>query len=341
MRNGIPVEELKKIPWFDATAVTSSRAILSTCFFVKGEWHSWFWADGQLRPIFMQPVEASYFGDAPERETDPCFRLLELAAQKISFVDMVKASIGITHDFRNLATSLAKIKCFFELSKTRKSEVSRFVQTEMEYMIYVCRSVFDLLQEMFAKHWEKVELKDTSIRKRKLPKSFADVVLHGDRIRTDKEIMDKYGLPQSFANWYLAHAQFFVQIRTLRNAFDHRGETACKVVFCTERGFAIHREEPQWCTFYDWPKEAELRNELVPLRPVLNMILANLINVTDTLAQVLDYVIQLPKPYFPNLHYFTRGHYDREFKEMGDVLKNCLWDDTEATISIAAMSTAH
>lgn len=335
LQTGIPLSELKKIPFLDPESISNSRAITSLSFYVAGEWHCWMAPAGELIKVQMWPCEAGYFGDSGERDTDPRFRLLELAAQRISFVDMLKSIVGITHDLRNLATSLAKMKCFYEISKTRQSEVARFVQTEMEYMIYVCRSAFDLLQLMFAKHWQRVELKDKSIKKKALPQSFADVILQGKRIKTDKEIMGKYGLPQSFANWYLTYAEFFVQIRDLRNAFAHHGEPACEVVFCTDRGFAIRRSEPRWSKFYEWPKEAELSNELVPLRPVLNSILGSLINVTDTFAQVLEYVIDLPKPFFPKLQYFTRGHHDGEFAAIDNVLTNCLWDDTDASLPLA------
>src|SRR5690242_3709191 len=114
---GISLEELKKIPYLDPESVSQNRAITCMSFYVQGEWHCWMAPDGKLIKMQMWPCEAGYFGDAPERATDPCFRLLELAAQKISFTDMLNSIIGITHDFRNLSTSLAKIKCFYEVSK--------------------------------------------------------------------------------------------------------------------------------------------------------------------------------------------------------------------------------
>ena len=124
----IPIEDMKQIPWFDSTAWTPSRAISSSCFYVDGKWQSWLPIDGKLQKMYMEPVESTYFGDKPERETDQCFELLNLAAQRISFPDMYRSIIGITGDFRNLATSLAKIRVFFKVSKARNG-VSRFVET--------------------------------------------------------------------------------------------------------------------------------------------------------------------------------------------------------------------
>jgi hypothetical protein len=246
---------------------------------------------------------------------------------------MHRASRGIWNDFQDLAASLAKIKLFFETSKTKGRETTRFVQTEVEFIVMVCRSVFDLLQEMIAAHWNRIELFEKPKHKRKLKSSFADIVLHGETIRTSEQITERFGLPKFFADWYVSQAPFFVSLRRLRNEMAHGGNVAVKGLYSTERGYAIHRWEKPWCSFYEWPKDVELPNQLVPIRPVLCSIISKVIAATDSFAQVLEGTIHLPNPLFPGFYFFSRGYYDRELSEISQVLEHSWWCDADSEVT--------
>ena len=322
----IQIESLKVIPFFDASAWSPGRAIAGLHFFVKGEWHCWFPAGNELRRIYAWPSEASYFGDAPERQTDQSFQLLNLIHQRSSFPEMDRASHGIWNDFQNFATSLAKINLFYETSKCSKgTETTRFVQTEIEYIVMVARGVYDLLQEMIAAHWDRIELHSSTTRKRSLPKSFADMTLKGEEPRTSDELLQRYGLPKSVGDWYVSQTPFFKWLRSLRNRMAHGGSSPVQLLFCNERGYAIQRGEKPWCELYDWPKEVELQNGLVPIRPAICTIIQNTVAVTDSFSQLLERTIQLPKELFPGLKYYSRGYHDREFHQIGEVLENSWW----------------
>jgi hypothetical protein len=325
----IPIEAFKVIPFFDAASWSPDRAISSLHFFVKGEWHCWFPAGNELQRVYAWPSEASYFGDAPERSTDQSFQFLNLTYQRASFPEMYRASHGIWNDFQNFATSLAKINLFFQSSKkTKGTETTRFVQTEIEYIVMVARGVYDLLQEMIAAHWDRIRLHKPLKSKRQLPKSFADVVLKGDQPRSSEELIEKYGLPKVFADWYVSQTRFFKWLRSLRNRMAHGGGSPVKILFCAERGYAIQRGEKPWCDLYDWPKEVEVQNGLVPIRPAICTIIWNTVTVTDSFAQVLERTIEFPKELFPGLKYYSRGYHDREFHQIGEVLTNSWWCDT-------------
>ena len=108
-----------------------------------------------------------------------------------------------------------------------------------------------------------------------------------------------------------------------------------KLLYSTERGYAIHRNEKHWRELYDWPKEVELPNELVPIRPLLCTIIWNVVRATETFAQVLERTIQLPEPLFPGLRFYSRGYYDRELDEIPHVMHNSWWCDAEATPKLA------
>lgn len=329
----LPLEAIKTIPFFDVTAWAPGRSISNPHFFVGGEWHCWFAAGNELRRIYAWPAEANYFGDAPERETDQSFRLLNLIHQRASYPEMYRASDGIWNDFQNFATSLAKINLFYETSKrTKGTDTVRFVQTEIEYIVMVGRGVYDLLQEMIAAHWERITLFEPAKHKRSLPKSFADMALKGDTPRTSEELQEKYGLPKILADWYVSQTLFFKWLRLLRNQLAHGGHSPVQLLFCTERGYAIHREEKPWCDLYDWPKDVELPNGLVPIRPAICAIIHSTVLATESIAEIFERTIQFPKELFPGLKYFSRGYHDREYHQIGEVLRDSWWCETRMPV---------
>lgn len=326
----IALEELKAIPYFNASASINERCVNCLSFYVRGEWHCWLPAGDKLHKMQMRPSEASYFGDAPERPTDQCFRLFHLMAQRSLFREMDRAYRGILNDFQNFGASLAKVKLFYETSKQKGRETARFCQTEIEYIVTVARSVYDLLQEMIAAHWERCVQCEKPRQKRKLPSSFREMVFHKNQIQTAEQLHDRFGLPREFADWYVAQSEFFLWLRKLRDKMAHGGNAAVEILFCTELGYAIQRGERHWCELYDWPKSVELTNELVPIRPLICTIISKAIHATETFADVLERTIQLPPPLFPNLQYFSRGYFDRELSEIPHVIRKSCWCATEA-----------
>ena len=331
LSTSIPIEQLKTVPFFDHSAWSPNRQIVSLIFYSKGEWHAWIAVNDGLQKMLMQPVEADYLGDQPEKPTDPCFLIFDLLAQRSSYSDMYKLAKGIWHDFQNLAASLGKIELFYEASKTKK-EVTRFAQTEVEYIVYVCRGIFDLLQEIIALQFKRTDFHDKSQKKKDLPKSFADVIYKSNVRQTPEQIAKRFGMPMVFAEWYASKADFFDKLRYLRNVMAHGGSSAIDLLFVTERGFGIYRHEKHWSDFYDWPQGVELKNDIVPLRPVLNAIIWSVLTTCHSFAELLQRTIQLPKELFPGFRFYTRGHYDRHFAEMETVLRNSMWCDTDASV---------
>src|SRR5262249_35258191 len=152
-------------------------------------------------------------GDRPERETDQHFPLFEVLIQRTLRADMARPTVGLRADFCGMAASLAKIRLFHRV-RNDGVDVRWFVQTELEYLLMVARSVFDLLQEIIAAHWASIEVAGQR-HKRQLPGSFGDVVRQGDRPRTAKEIEEKYSLITPLAEWYAAQAPLFLILRAL------------------------------------------------------------------------------------------------------------------------------
>jgi hypothetical protein len=45
--------------------------------------------------------------------------------------------------------------------------------TGVEYILLVCRSIFDLLQELVAKLWKTIKLADSTVKTQQLKKTFS------------------------------------------------------------------------------------------------------------------------------------------------------------------------
>ena len=81
MSDAIPMAALKEVPFLKPN-ISPGHPILSLSFFVQDEWHCWLPHGDKLVKMKMWPVESTYFGDKPERDSDQDFALLNLMAQR-------------------------------------------------------------------------------------------------------------------------------------------------------------------------------------------------------------------------------------------------------------------
>ena len=317
----VPAEELQTIP-FLAKPISEHRVVPTLQFYVSGEWHCWLPVGPTLHKMKMWPVEANYFSDRAEKETDQLFPLLDFMAQRALFPETGVFFNGIRNDFQNLAAALAKLRAFFEM-KGGKYELHRFVQTETEYIIFVCRSLFDLLQELISVYWSRIDFSGRMTRN--LPKSFADVIREGENERPVSVIQRKYGLPEPMAQWYSSYAGFFLKLRAMRDRIVHSGADAVEMVFITEDGFAISKEPRPFCELYEWPAGREIENGLVPFRPVLCSMVQRAVNACNDFAGMIQALVRFPPEIAPGLHLYSRGHYDTELSEVPSVIAAGAW----------------
>lgn len=335
--DAISMKELEQVPYL-AKPFPASSIVASLSFFVGGEWHCWLPVGGKLQKMKMWPYEASYFGDRPERGTDQFFPLFDLLAQRTLQPGMTRAKNGLQNDFRGLAASLAKMSLYHR-EGIGGVEVRWFMQTELEYVLMVARSVFDLLQEVISAHWASIKVAGQR-HKRKLPGSFSDVIRQGDRLRTAEEIAEKYSLSPSLADWYSAQAPFFMVLRSLRDKVMHGGALPAETLFVTDRGFAIFRDLKPFSELYQWPVECELPNHLVPLRPVVCRIIQSTRDACDSFAKYLLDNVQLPPEIAPGFRYYSRGEHDCELTLVPKILKDSLWCDACSSPEVIARANA-
>jgi hypothetical protein len=161
---------------------------------------------GIIEAKMMDTVEGDYVGVGAAKESDLFIPFVHLMWQRASWPEICPLIMSISDDFHNMGTSLSKLKHFFHSQNSLPPRsAARFAYTELEYLIMLTRTVFDLLQEMISILWaNSVQLLDEAAESRRrsgrLPKTFSRLVLRDKQEpRNAAEIESEFGLPKSLA----------------------------------------------------------------------------------------------------------------------------------------------
>lgn len=319
--------ELSKIPFIDKENI-GGRALTCLTFHDGEEWHSWLARPDGVHHLKGRPVEADYFGKAPESATDVYLDFLNFMAQRACWIDAVRPIGAVCGDIHNLGASLAKIDVFYELSKERKTETTRFVTTEIEYIFSVCRSLFDLFQKVIGRIWSRIRLNDEGIEKKNLPESFRRMVITDKRAMTSAEIADRWHIPTVLADYYFRQGPFFELLRSYRDQVAHHGREL-RSLFVTERGFAVRSDTEPFASFNVWDEMHLLPNQLASVRPVLAHVILETLRACEEFSITIQSIISFPPDIAPGFRLFLRGSYNRELLEMNSIRDSCLWWDEE------------
>ena len=172
----------------------------------------WFLAviqNGKVNWVDAFPTESRYFGKGPASEQDIFFPFVHFYTQHASWPNLMGILERIEDDIQNLAMCMSKIALYQHLSQSSSFETRRFVVSEIEYIFSVCRSLYDLFQDIARNSWDIVQLEDGG--KNSLPSSFASIALSGDEPVAAEELEEKYGLFPSLAEFYESEADEFAR----------------------------------------------------------------------------------------------------------------------------------
>ena len=325
----IPTDEILKIPFLDSKNL-GNRVITTLTFYEKGEWHSWLvMPDGKLIKLKAIPVEDIYFARAPEKPEDIFFGYLNLMTQQACFPIVIGTIYGLRNDLYNLGASLAKLRLFYEISKERKDKhnnIRRFVSTEVEYIIFVCRSVFDLLQKTIADLWDIITFIDKPKSRRHLPQSFREMILRDNILMSPDDIITRYDIIEPLAKFYHRQGPFFVRLRKYRDDISHRGKEV-EIIFVTERGFAVQADTQPFTSFGVWKDEQMLPGNLASLRTAIAYVINETFKACEEFAMIMKDTIKMPPEIAPGFQLFIRGCNNNELIAIKDILDKCLWWD--------------
>ncbi|MGA2054696.1 MAG: hypothetical protein ABSG88_05265 [Bradyrhizobium sp.] len=267
-----PAEIAAKMPHIDAAAL-QGRTMLLMPVWDGTAWSMWVDAPpGQLTRVqVVEPIRSNYLATVPADKYDFQIPLVDFMWQRASWPEVARQIMGVCHDFHQLATIAAKLEHLHETRETIDANLlTSFVQSEVEQLIIVARSIFDLLQEIMAYFWnDRISLQDPAAeatrRPYKSPDTFAKIALNGELPRTADEITQRYGIPPRTSAMYAKNAQFFVSLRKSRDALVHGGSSVDHV-FATEKGFCVDPRSKYYNGFV-WKAEHYYNENIVSLRP--------------------------------------------------------------------------
>lgn len=291
----------------------------------QGRYHMWLRRDnGWWR---FQPADlavSDYFAKAAAGPDDTFSPFVDFLYQRCRNVEALRLLKCITDDMHNLGACFKKLELYHEEGQRGSSETRYFVITEIEYMVSVCRSLYDLQQRIAKELWSNVALKDNSVKKKELPPSFADMALNGDGVRQAQDLQAKYGLGPKLAGFYPGEAEFFRKLRKFRNDIDHGGLTP-ETIFTTPRGFAVNSDAKPFAQFGVWKEETFMPNKLAPIKPVLAHIVRETFRSMTKFAQAIAGEIQFPEEIAPGYRVFMRGYYIDRLARLTDYIETEPW----------------
>jgi hypothetical protein len=338
-------EHLKVVSYLDLSRL-GDRAVNLIPLWDGEQWH--LWVQGPNGLIDIHPVDAmqaDYVAKAPARTTDLLIPFVDLMWQRASWPETCSLIAAICDDFHNMGTSLAKLRHIFFARHSIGDATSSFATTELEYILVLARTIFDLLQEIIARIWQtRVRLKDPEAerirRARALPETFSKIVLRNkDMLRSPGEIANDFHLPANMASAYAAHAPFFAQLRTMRDSIVHGGKVVGHV-FATPRGFCVSPTEAPFRSFHGWTQSYQYNENLSSLLPWVGWVVLETIGACNSLVNELARSIELLPEIAPGYNVYVRGPSN---VAVIDILKvhqgsNPWWDLTDAELAAEDMA---
>jgi hypothetical protein len=338
-------DHLKAVTYLDVSVVGDWTVNLMP-FWDAERWH--LWVQGPAGLIDMRPLEAmhvDYVAKAPAKESDLFISFVDVMWQRASWPEICPLIGAICDDFHNMGTSVAKLRHIFRSRETIGDATPGFVSTEIEYLLILARTVFDLVQEAISRIWKnRIQLLDPRAEERRrakaLPETFSRIVLRNKTdLRTAGEIESDFGLPPNLAVAYASHGDFFAQLRDMRDRIVHGGKRVGHV-FDTPRGFCVEPTEMPFRLYSGWTEAHRYNENLVSLLPWLSWVVLRTIAACNLLVGELGRVIVLPPEIAPGYRVFVRGPSNAALLEMLRIEEGgtAWWDFSET--EVAAQATA-
>ena len=128
----------------------------------------------------------------------------------MSYSDILSPLRQLESDIHKCAATLQTYRMLWS-SRNSQDHVGMLVEAQIEYLVSLLRSMYDVLQQVVSRVGARLIALDNRKRITKnIPQSYADVALHGDHFRTPQEIQRRWGIPLPLGEWYGHEAPFFV-----------------------------------------------------------------------------------------------------------------------------------
>lgn len=286
------------------------RAVPLIALFDAEKWHVWLQRENN-QVMHLSPVDAAevmYFAKTAAREADDFqWAFIDFLVQRFALAKVANRVSAIIDDVWCLSASMAKLELIHTVDENRPA-LDWLVATEMEYVFSVCKSLFDLLQEVIVQVWSSIRMKGSDRDNPLLKQTFSEIVLRADKPLTAAEIAERSKIPAFLADYYASCGAFFDELRQLRVKFVHHGERFERI-FVTERGFSVAKDAQPFARWNVWD-EGSMETNIASLRPVIRYVITNTLSAFTGFAEVISRHIKFPPPLAPGYTIFFRNAYN-------------------------------
>jgi hypothetical protein len=303
---------LMQLPHLDLSGL-GDRAAINLPVWDGENWRSWrIQGDTATEGKMAGVIKSNYLARSPHDESDVSIPFVEIMWQRASWPEILRLISGIENCVRKMGTSVAKMKhTYLTRNQLPVGAATEFATTEFEYSIVLCRTVFDLLQEIISKLWEqRVRLNQPeleAIRRARTPSdSFSKVCLKGEGlIRSSEELQGLYAFPKEMADQYVAIAPMFLRLRELRTRTVHAGSDAA-FIFETDRGFCISKTNGLLATIPDVFIH-KYNDQIVSVLPLIGAMIAQTIQACNSLMLAFSSRIPFPSEIAPGYRIYMKS----------------------------------
>lgn len=304
----ISITDIEKVSYIKLDSFDGRVIPMQPCYLGESNWEAWVSTEVGLLPMKIVDVaDACYFSKEPARTTDINLSFISLIMKRAYYKDLVHFENGILEDINNLSASVSKINFFHDIWRIDNEKISRrFVTTEMEYIFKVCKSLFDLLQEVIMKIWSRFKYNDINLKTKKLKPTFSKMVFAKNKLSTAEEIAERYIIPIQLAKFYQRNGVFFSWLRSYRDKISHGGNSI-QSLYIMDDGFAISTKTSPFKDLHIW-EGADLKpNGLGSVRSVVSYSILKTLHALEDFSSVIQSIMQLPPDIAPEHEVYIRG----------------------------------
>ncbi|WP_321992538.1 hypothetical protein [Marispirochaeta aestuarii] len=260
--------------------------------------------------------------------TDIYLNLLDFIYKRSSYPYIVKLLDSLKYDVHKLFTINAKIDILYKYNQDKEC-MSDLIQSEIEYLFIVCKSIYDSLQNMITKFWDRnvIVIRKGYIKK-KLPDTYSKIIYKNKELSSLNEIIERYSLPEPLANYYYESGRLFDSIKTVRDDIVHHGK-GIDYIFSYEKGFAVTEESTIYKNFDVLKKNSQNQNNLISIRPMIKYLITEMLSLLDNYTKSINSVLKFPMETITDYKIYLRipqiKYYNRMVKELE---KTEWWHDT-------------
>jgi len=281
-------------------------------------------------------LKGVYWGKKPANpKKDLYLRLINILSNNFSFSDpkgknkgLIDLTHNLTQDIHNFGAVIHKQFIIWDYIKSLNKKPSRsnaydIYATEIEYLMGLVRSFFDLIYQIF------IELSNMSIPKMiniNLKKvntlgKFSDKIIRDIEVKklSQTNVLKSYDLTDTFVAFFETILPLFRLSRRIRDAIYHGGKTP-RIIFITKNGpgLGMQKLNPYFKDFFssfkDFFKHDEnfnnnlLENDIVSLFYFINGIIGYSLDYAELFGQTISsFYKKMPEKISNDYNLFIKG----------------------------------